>query len=59
MGHSLIYDGFDPYDGDEVYKCPCCGKRYYSWDLIRSGIELGDSFECEKCDIKLLFQIEE
>lgn len=59
MGHSLIYDGFDPYDGDEVYKCPCCGERYYSWDLCHCGVEAGSDFECKKCKIQLVFKIKE
>ena len=53
MGHSLTYDSFDPYDGDEAYKCPCCGERYYSWDLSKRGIKHGESFKCDRCKILL------
>ena len=55
MGHPLIFLYLDPCDGD-VYKCPCCGKVIYAWDLSKRGIKYGESFECDRCKILLMFK---
>ena len=53
MSDELIYVGFSQHDCECIYKCPHCGKLYYSWALWREGIKEGDVFQCEcKAQIK-------
>lgn len=45
MSKDLVYVGFSSHDCETIYKCPCCGEFYYSWNLCSRGIEIGDVFE--------------
>ena len=53
MVEDLVYVGFSPHDCEVIYKCPCCGNFYYSWNLFYRGIKTGDVFECDYCKVQL------
>lgn len=53
MSEDLVCVGFNSHDCETIYKCPCCGEFYYSWNLCSRGIEIGDAFECDYCKAQL------
>lgn len=53
MAEDLVYVGFSSHDCESIYKCPCCGTFYYSWNLWNRGIKNGDVFECDHCKVQL------